>query len=155
MFRGGHQTFAAVFSHQLIGCGPLWASSRSEQKPSVHTMDKTHSVTYQQWRGENRENLSMTKARLEEFSVSLKWGIMRCGACRCTCAGSCQDKSGIRGPCGGEELSVSVVTGLRTFSQKGRMGSIKFPLIRDKCKPILGNISLSRAFNTFKTRESL
>lgn len=40
----------------------------------------------------------MTKARLEEFSVSLKWGMMgRCGACRCACACSCQDRSRIRG----------------------------------------------------------
>lgn len=56
----------------------------------------------------------MTKARLEEFSVSLEWGMMgRCGACRCACACacSCQDRSGIRGPCGGKELSVSAVTG--------------------------------------------
>jgi len=129
MFRGGHQTFAAVFSHQLIGCGPLWTSSRSEQKPSLHTMHKMHSVTYQQWHGENRENLGMTKARLEEFSVSLEWGMMRrCGACRCACACSCQDRSGIRGLCSGKELSVNAVTGrtisaLRTFCQKGRMGS--------------------------------
>lgn len=98
---------AAVFSHQLIGCWPLWASSRSEQKPSLHTMHKT----YQQWHGENRENLSMTKARLEEFSVSLEWGMGRCGACRCACTCSCPDRSGIRGPCGGKELSVSAVTG--------------------------------------------
>lgn len=44
---------AAVFSHQLIGCGPLWASSRSEQKHSLHTMHKTH-LSAVAWR-EQRE----------------------------------------------------------------------------------------------------
>ncbi|KAA0722285.1 hypothetical protein E1301_Tti014665 [Triplophysa tibetana] len=64
--RGGHQTFAAVFSHQLIGCGPLWSSSRSERKPSPHPMHKTHSATYQHWRGEQLEP-GMFKDYREEF----------------------------------------------------------------------------------------
>ncbi len=68
--------------------------------------------TYQHWHGGNRDNLSMTKARLEEFNVSLEWGMMgRCGACRCACACSCPDRIGIRRLCGGKELSVSAVTG--------------------------------------------